>query len=304
LEERSLRATHFESNISHWQALTEDYSKCSLSYDSDKLAAISGLAERLGKRSKRRYFAGIFEDPKGEGLMWRSYSDEPMTHLALFHAPSWTWAAYKGAIAYDIGGGMEMGESTCEISKLNFNINNSCTKDCTNKLRTCVTGRVSWIGMIGTAIRSGTIRSLNLSKDKDLINILGSNVHFEPRPTLRIVQGRPEETARKLSLPDRAEVMRNKRGSVVGWVLFDTDEAFNIEVPFHCAVMRRWRRVGQRTASLGTIPGYDYMGEEYMDVLALKERNDKPWTYERIGVGRIVDKGWIQYCVRKTIEIW
>lgn len=299
-----LRAPNFESDIQCWQSLTEDYTNCLLTFESDKLAAISGLAERLGKRSNRRYSAGIFQDANGNGLMWRSYSNDPMTQLNSFHAPSWTWAAYKGAITYDLGRNMGMNESICEISEPAFDITYGCPNTCLNRSRTCVTGSVRWVGIIGTAIRSSTLRALNLSDDKDLIKILGSAVHWEPRPTLRVVQGIYEETPRKLSIPDRAEVMKDEKGSVVGWVLLDMDGRIPIEEPFFCVVIRRWRRTIPPTPSSGLVRGFDYMGEEFMDVLALKERDEKPWTYERVGVGRIVDKSWIQCCTIKTIEVW
>lgn len=298
------RGTNFKSDIQSWQSLTEDYTKCSLSFDFDKLTAISGLAERLGKRSNRYYFAGIFQDPKGNGLMWRSNSDDPMTQLDSFHAPSWSWAAYKGAIAYNLGRGMEAGKSTCEISEPAFNITYSCPHKCPHMPRTCVTGSVRWVGMIGTAIRSNTLGSLNLSDDRDLIKILGSAVHWEPRSTLRIVRGKPEEAPRKLSIPDRAEVMKDEKGCVVGWVLLDTDGSMTVEAPFFCAVIRCWRGTGRPTSSLGVVQGFDYKGEEIMDILALKERDEKLRTYERIGIGRIVDKSWIHRCEKKTIEVW
>lgn len=70
-----------------------------------------------------------------------------------------------------------MNETICEISEPNFNIEHGCRNTCPNKSRTCITGSVKWTGMIGTVIRSDNLHSLNLSDDKDLIEILGSNVH-------------------------------------------------------------------------------------------------------------------------------
>ncbi|KAF2809043.1 uncharacterized protein BDZ99DRAFT_44043 [Mytilinidion resinicola] len=57
-----LRTQYFQSGIQSWRSLVEDYTACSISFDSDKLAAISGLAERLETRSNTRCFAGIFQD--------------------------------------------------------------------------------------------------------------------------------------------------------------------------------------------------------------------------------------------------
>ncbi|KAH8727761.1 heterokaryon incompatibility protein-domain-containing protein [Phaeosphaeriaceae sp. PMI808] len=143
-----LRATIFKTGIQRWQSLTENYTECSLSFDSDKLAAIAGLAERLGKKSSRPYFAGVFKDATGSGLMWRSDSNDPMTRLDSLHVPSWTWAAYNGAITYSLGTNSGMSESICEISKPDFSIKHGCPNTCPNKSRTCITGSVKWVGMI------------------------------------------------------------------------------------------------------------------------------------------------------------
>lgn len=299
-----IAAPPLRSGIRSWNTLTEQYTKCSLTYESDKLAAISGLAERLGKKINQLYFAGIFQDPAGNGLMWRSDSNDPMTRLVSFHAPTWTWAAYNGAITYDLGVNIGMSESLCEISKPDFCIKYSCPNMCSNVSRTCVTGSIKWVGMIGTAIRADTLCSLNLSSDKDLIEILGSDVHWEPRPTVRIVGGIPEEIPRKLSIPDRVEVLKDEKGGTIGWILLDTDIPRVFEAPLFLAVIRRWRRTARPSASLGLIQGFDYMSEEYVDALALKECDERPRTYERIGVGRIIDKSWIRCCAIKTIEVW
>ncbi|KAF2809042.1 uncharacterized protein BDZ99DRAFT_44039 [Mytilinidion resinicola] len=238
--------------------------------------------------------------------MWRSNFENPMTHMDSFHAPSWSWAAYKGPIIYSLGRGMEAGKSTshCEISELAFDIENSCPHKCSKTSTTCVVGSVRWVGMIGTAIRSGTLSFLNLSNDKDLIEILGSPVHWEPRPPLRIVRSVAEEGPRKLSIPGRSEALKDEKGRIVGWVLLDTDGSVTAGPSFFCAAMRRWQRTTYADRSLGVVLGFDYRGEEILDILALKRRGENPRTYERIGIGRIVDKSWIRNCCRQTIEVW
>lgn len=297
------RAADFETGIQCWQSLTEDYTQCLLTYDSDKLAAIAGLAERLGKKNDEEHSTGIFHDDEGNGLLWRSYSEHPMTRSESFHASSWTWAAYKGPITYGLGRNREM-TSTCDISKPVFNISSRCPHKCSKKPITCVTGSVKWIGTIGIAFKSCNLGSLKLSDDEDLIRILGSDVHWEPRPTLRFVQGVSEEIPRKLSIPDRTEVIKDEKDSTLGWILLDTDEFITAEAPLFCAVIRRWQRTARLAPSVGLIPGFDYMGEEYMDVLVLKDCDEKPWMYQRIGVGRIVDKNWLRCCTRQAIEVW
>jgi hypothetical protein len=173
---------------------------------------------------------------------------------------------------------MEMSESPCEISEPTFNMTYSCANTCLNN--TCITGSVRWVGKIGTAIRSSTLGDLNLSDDKDLIKILGSTVRWEPRPTVRVYQESPP----KLSIPDRAEVVKDEKGSIVGWILLDTGSRILTEDPVFCAAIRGWRKTTPPDPILGLVQGFDYMGEECMDVMVLVERDEKPGTYKWVGL--------------------
>lgn len=48
-----------EGFIDHWLGLAECYSERDLTYESDKLPALSGLTTHFGQLHKQEYYAGI-----------------------------------------------------------------------------------------------------------------------------------------------------------------------------------------------------------------------------------------------------
>ena len=60
-----------EGFIDHWLGLAERYSERDLTYESDKLPALSGLATHFGQLHKQEYHAGIFSGAIAETLLWR-----------------------------------------------------------------------------------------------------------------------------------------------------------------------------------------------------------------------------------------
>ncbi|RYP09897.1 hypothetical protein DL764_001031 [Monosporascus ibericus] len=61
------------------------------SYDSDKLPALSGLAQRIHKALGGEYLAGLWSADFNRGLLWYR---EMLTceHISEYRAPSWSWA--------------------------------------------------------------------------------------------------------------------------------------------------------------------------------------------------------------------
>lgn len=89
----------------HWFSIVEDYSQRSLTYEADKLPALSGLAQTL-TQSHGTYFAGLFRMDLPSALLWRSKIAQSPHELqprrpCHYRAPSWSWAAVEGAIVYD-----------------------------------------------------------------------------------------------------------------------------------------------------------------------------------------------------------
>ncbi|KAF4497862.1 HET-domain containing protein [Fusarium agapanthi] len=84
-----------------WDDLMTYYSRRHLTFVTDKLPALSGVASRVLKTTKSRYLAGMWEDNLGIELCWarayRGYQDLP-TVSTEYVAPSWSWASIPGGV--------------------------------------------------------------------------------------------------------------------------------------------------------------------------------------------------------------
>ncbi|KAK3334989.1 HET-domain-containing protein [Neurospora tetraspora] len=100
-----------------WDSLVERYSRCNLTYTSDKLPALSGLAQIFSivrgpdfSLDKNSYLAGIWRPHLPYALCWYSYYgiggklrnyDGKLRNYRPhpYRAPSWSWASVEGSVA-------------------------------------------------------------------------------------------------------------------------------------------------------------------------------------------------------------
>jgi hypothetical protein len=90
-----------------WRKIVEEYSYLSISYKSDKLPAISGLAKQIWHhRPMDEYLAGLWRDSLVLDMLWypttvsyRAVLDRPI-HSNGWHAPTWSWASLDGGVEY------------------------------------------------------------------------------------------------------------------------------------------------------------------------------------------------------------
>jgi hypothetical protein len=86
---------------SSWYELVEEYSRKRMSYEEDKLPAISAIAQAVMRTVGEVYEAGLWRGDLVKGLLWRRTLDEEQGGFARLEksgAPSWSWAAYDGAV--------------------------------------------------------------------------------------------------------------------------------------------------------------------------------------------------------------
>jgi hypothetical protein len=84
-----------------WFELINEYSFKKLTNQADKLVAVAGLAEDLGRIwDGSSYFAGIWAYRLHSGLLWEAR--EPFTRRTLNTAPSWSWASLEGGVMMTI----------------------------------------------------------------------------------------------------------------------------------------------------------------------------------------------------------
>lgn len=82
-----------------WYNLLSDYSRRGITRGTDKLIALGGVAQEVQEKTGLTYCAGHWLEMIATGLCW-TYSDEPTTRASPYRAPTWSWAAVDGGIAY------------------------------------------------------------------------------------------------------------------------------------------------------------------------------------------------------------
>ncbi|PQE26592.1 hypothetical protein CJF30_00001352 [Rutstroemia sp. NJR-2017a BBW] len=111
----------------YWLRLVVAYSSLTLTYESDRLQALSGLATRLSKHFRSEYLAGLWAFDLPRSLIWRRIKTESKDHRkayvrvnlvretggvseilsddklsVTFGTPSWSWAAVQPQDGYAI----------------------------------------------------------------------------------------------------------------------------------------------------------------------------------------------------------
>ncbi|KAI1394353.1 HET-domain-containing protein [Hypoxylon trugodes] len=85
--------------VSRYYDLVEQYSYRKLAFDSDKLPAFSGLAQRIHTVLPGQYIAGLWSCDFGRGLVWYEQTGSS-GHGPSYRAPSWSWAVTNVPITY------------------------------------------------------------------------------------------------------------------------------------------------------------------------------------------------------------
>lgn len=92
--------TSSENAYSQWRGIAESYSKGELTYNSDKIVALSGIARRFAEDHdipSQEYLAGMWRRYLLRSLAWRAVSGgEPGGE---YIAPTWSWTAVIGQIS-------------------------------------------------------------------------------------------------------------------------------------------------------------------------------------------------------------
>ena len=99
---RRLTVSGYDLTVDFVQFLFKKYSKCSLSYESDRDTAISGLVKRIESALDTEGRYGVFYCFFSRLLLWKR-SDEEKTVPIVYKGrmvPSWSWMAYNGGIDF------------------------------------------------------------------------------------------------------------------------------------------------------------------------------------------------------------
>ncbi|KAK5661113.1 hypothetical protein OQA88_11003 [Cercophora sp. LCS_1] len=83
--------------VDMWKLLVFQYTERKLTFQSDRLPALSGLAKRFGRYEMGGYYAGLWGTRLAEQLLW-SVIDDPSgwrNRATGYVAPTWSWASVK-----------------------------------------------------------------------------------------------------------------------------------------------------------------------------------------------------------------
>ncbi|KAE9365118.1 HET-domain-containing protein, partial [Stipitochalara longipes BDJ] len=86
-----------------WMMIVEDYTSRQLSYQTDKLSAISSLAKQWSGTFRKEdgpYVAGLFLNKITSHLMWFAQKEAPRPVVPPYVAPTWSWASIDGPVTY------------------------------------------------------------------------------------------------------------------------------------------------------------------------------------------------------------
>ncbi|KIL92445.1 hypothetical protein FAVG1_04856 [Fusarium avenaceum] len=85
----------------NYYSAVSSYTRRKLTFNTDKLPAFSGLAQRLNPLIGGDYVAGLWTADLAQGLLWAIFQGgSSIEHVKPYRAPSWSWASRNGAIYF------------------------------------------------------------------------------------------------------------------------------------------------------------------------------------------------------------
>lgn len=83
-----------------WEGLVEDFTSRKLTYETDRLIAIAGIAAKMSAPPKD-YLGGLWRSQLNTNILWKpAGSAAQRSRPAQFIAPSWSWAAVSSPIQF------------------------------------------------------------------------------------------------------------------------------------------------------------------------------------------------------------
>jgi Heterokaryon incompatibility protein (HET) len=90
---------------SFWALSVRAYSQRAITFLSDRLPAIAGIASLLHQHTGFRYVAGLWRETLERNLVWSSWGWEEIDHPPpIAPGPSWSWVSIHGGVAFAIDG--------------------------------------------------------------------------------------------------------------------------------------------------------------------------------------------------------
>jgi hypothetical protein len=90
---------HREFSYDRWYEILEGYTQLQITFHSDRLLAIAGIAERCGYALQDEYLVGLWRSRLPIELLWHIWPHTSLPRPLEFQAPSWSWAAVNGTVS-------------------------------------------------------------------------------------------------------------------------------------------------------------------------------------------------------------
>lgn len=81
--------------------MLQDFSRRDISFSSDRLPALEGLAQEVKRRHGYTYVAGLWKEDLINGLLWTAHqgtNSKALVRVVPSAVPSWSWASVEGPI--------------------------------------------------------------------------------------------------------------------------------------------------------------------------------------------------------------
>ncbi|KAH8757702.1 heterokaryon incompatibility protein-domain-containing protein [Diaporthe sp. PMI_573] len=86
-----------------WKGVIEEYTRRRLTFSSDRLAAVAGLAARAhAAHPEIEYLAGLWSDTLPQSLLWEADNWTASERIRPHIAPSWSWASVTGPVSWPL----------------------------------------------------------------------------------------------------------------------------------------------------------------------------------------------------------
>lgn len=131
--------------LKSWENLVREYSQRTLSFPSDRIPTLSGLASDMLLPGEGRYFAGLWELSPPQALLWitvveineRSWAGRAPER---YQAPSWSWASTNAAVGMWYSRPDDDVEYVCRV------LHAHCTLASTDRFRQVLDGEMRRAG--------------------------------------------------------------------------------------------------------------------------------------------------------------
>ena len=102
-ESRLYKPVSDHQALPEWRDIVDVYVTRKVSFASDRLKAISALADIYRQRTGYTYLAGLWEESLVYDLCWKTGENEVLPRPREYRAPSWSWAAVDVVASYRNG---------------------------------------------------------------------------------------------------------------------------------------------------------------------------------------------------------